>query len=416
MKYSSHMKLLLQKIYGMLYDYEHFHVTAILLLLFEFILNIVIIERVSYTEIDWTAYMQEVEGVINGTFDYSKLRGDTGPLVYPAGFVYIFSLLYYITDHGKNIRRAQYIYVLVYLFTLYLVYRLYNTCKKVPPYVLILCCCTAYRIHSIYILRMFNDPIALMLLYLAINLFLVQNWTLGSFIFSLAVSVKMNILLYAPSLFISYVVLLGIKETVKQLCVCAVTQVILALPFLLNNPTAYIKQSFDLGRIFMYQWTVNWRFVPEDVFLSSYFHVILLLVHISLLVYFSVPMWKYYQSYATLKQLEKDVQPQLISRGQMVNMGSTSQLFLLPFFLSNFIGIVCSRSLHYQFYVWYYHTLPFLLWSTTFSNKLRLLLFGLIELCWNTYPSTKLSSICLFLCHSAILGNLVRKFQQKEKK
>lgn len=33
------------------------------------------------TEIDWVAYMQEVEGVINGTYDYTKLRGDTGPLV-----------------------------------------------------------------------------------------------------------------------------------------------------------------------------------------------------------------------------------------------------------------------------------------------------------------------------------------------
>jgi len=33
------------------------------------------------TEIDWLAYMQEVEGVINGTFNYTKLGGHTGPLV-----------------------------------------------------------------------------------------------------------------------------------------------------------------------------------------------------------------------------------------------------------------------------------------------------------------------------------------------
>jgi hypothetical protein len=33
------------------------------------------------TEIDWRAYMQEVEGVLNGTVDYSQLKGDTGPLV-----------------------------------------------------------------------------------------------------------------------------------------------------------------------------------------------------------------------------------------------------------------------------------------------------------------------------------------------
>lgn len=33
------------------------------------------------TEIDWKAYMDEVEGVVNGTYDYTQLKGDTGPLV-----------------------------------------------------------------------------------------------------------------------------------------------------------------------------------------------------------------------------------------------------------------------------------------------------------------------------------------------
>ena len=36
---------------------------------------------------------------------------------------------------------------------------------------------------------------------------------------------------------------------------------------------------------------------------------------------------------------------------------------LLVVFSGNFIGVLCARTLHFQFYSWYYHTLPFLLWQ-----------------------------------------------------
>ena len=75
--------------------------------------------------------MQEVEGFLNGTLDYGLLEGDTGPLVYPAGFVYVFSALYYVTDHGKNIVRAQWIYGALYLILMYQVFRLYCRSRKV---------------------------------------------------------------------------------------------------------------------------------------------------------------------------------------------------------------------------------------------------------------------------------------------
>jgi alpha-1,3-mannosyltransferase len=46
-----------------------------LILLAEVVLNIFIVWRVNYTEIDWVAYMQECEGFLNGTTDYSQLKG-----------------------------------------------------------------------------------------------------------------------------------------------------------------------------------------------------------------------------------------------------------------------------------------------------------------------------------------------------
>lgn len=51
------------------------------LLVAEIVVNMLVIWKIKYTEIDWEAYMEEVEGVINGTYDYTNLRGGTGPLV-----------------------------------------------------------------------------------------------------------------------------------------------------------------------------------------------------------------------------------------------------------------------------------------------------------------------------------------------
>ena len=55
------------------------------------------------TEIDWIAYMQEVKGFIDGERNYMNIYGDTGPLVYPAGFVYVFTMLYWFTKKGTDI-------------------------------------------------------------------------------------------------------------------------------------------------------------------------------------------------------------------------------------------------------------------------------------------------------------------------
>lgn len=403
--------------WSLLVDPKKVLVVAVLLFLAEIVVNILVIKNVKYTEIDWIAYMQEVEGVVNGTFDYSQLKGDTGPLVYPAGFVYIFGILYYITDYGANIKLAQFIFAGFYLLVLLLVFRIYHKTKKVPPYAILIACCTSYRIHSIFVLRMFNDSVAVLLLFMSLNLFLDNYWTLGSIFYSLAVSVKMNILLFAPALLMSYFFSLGVKATVVQLLVCGLVQLFLGLPFLISNPIAYMKGSFDLGRVFFQKWTVNWRFLPETVFVSRYFHIALLLLHLLLIFIFSSSWKTYLKSFGTLKNFEKDLKPQLKKKKENVNMDTCAQLFILPMFACNFLGVACARSLHYQFYVWYFHTLPYLLWSTPYSNTWRLIIMGIIELCWNTYPSTSLSSSALHISHILIIYGLYKtnyRYKHKE--
>ncbi|XP_065339542.1 lethal(2)neighbour of Tid protein [Cloeon dipterum] len=398
-----------QYILSLVFDPRQFYVTAPIFLLLELVINYLIINRVPYTEIDWKAYMQEVEGVVNGTFDYTQLKGDTGPLVYPAGFVYIFMGLYYITDFGTNIRLAQYIFAGLYMVNLLLVFRLYGKSRKIPPFIMVFVCLTSYRVHSIFSLRLFNDPVAMVLLYASLNLFLDDMWTFGSVFFSLAVSVKMNILMFAPALLIAYIAILGFKKTILQLFVCGLIQVLLAAPFLLTNPVGYIMGAFNLGRIFLYKWTVNWRFITEELFVSRNFHLSLLACHIALLLYFAPTWLTYLKSYCRLSVLESQVKVQLKKKEKaMLNTSSSSQLFLAPFFAANFIGMVCARSLHYQFYIWYYHTLPYLLWCTPYSMWTRLAVMGVIEMCWNVYPSTDWSSGALHICHLILLLGLVQ--------
>uniref|UniRef100_A0A2P2I132 dolichyl-P-Man:Man5GlcNAc2-PP-dolichol alpha-1,3-mannosyltransferase n=1 Tax=Hirondellea gigas TaxID=1518452 RepID=A0A2P2I132_9CRUS len=378
-----------QMLMNLVFNPGYTWLVSYILLLAEVFLNVWIIEKIKYTEIDWKSYMQEVEGALNGTLDYSLLKGDTGPLVYPAGFVYIFSGLYYLTDQGRNIRLAQYIFACFYIFTLALVFRLYTKSRKVPPYVLVLLCCCSYRIHSIYILRLFNDPIAMIFLYAALNFFCEGWWTTGSLLFSLGVSVKMNVLLFAPALLHMYFTSLGLLGTIGQLTVCAAVQVLVGAPFLLTNPEAYITGAFNMGRVFLYKWSVNWKFLPEDVFLDKHFHIGLLALHLLLLAIFAYAHWN--RCLRNFRPLRKS------------GVAVSCQLILLPLFCSNFIGMAMSRSLHYQFYVWYYHTLPYLAWSTPLPTLYKLLMLGLIELSWNTYPATWWSSAILQAVHLILL-------------
>ncbi|KAH8418462.1 hypothetical protein KR009_004365 [Drosophila setifemur] len=463
-------------------------IVGVFVLVAEVVINAVVILGVSYTEIDWVAYMQECELFLNGTTNYALLRGDTGPLVYPAAFVYIYSALYFVTSQGTNVRLAQYIFAGFYLLQLALVLRLYAKSGKVPPYVMVLSAFSSYRIHSIYVLQLFNDPVAVLLLYASLNLLLDHRWTVGSVFFSFAVGVKINTLLFSPALLLFYLANLGLVRTFLQLTICAVIQVLLGAPFLLTHPVEYLQGSCDLSRIFEHEWTVNYRFLSRELFENQSFHLCLLGVHMLLLLAFSKPAWTYFQSYVRLRRVEDQLQPQLAQKNEDkedktqkkgkksakdnnqenftneqnvfpkafekslrkatggkaaqasvsnhfeseqfgIQFDRCTQLALLPFFVCNLVGIACARSLHYQFYVWYFHSLPYLAWSTPYSLGVKCLILGMIEYCWNTYPSTNFSSSALHFCHLLLIGgvamhlfqtmqlsNVVTKEQQQQHK
>jgi alpha-1,3-mannosyltransferase len=195
---------------------------------------------------------------------------------------------------------AQALFAGLYLLNLLLVTSIYSRVARslrLPPYILLFLTCTAYRVHSIFVLRMFNDPVAMLLLHGSLLCLVHRLWLPTAALFSLAVSVKMNVLLYAPGLLVVFLLNRGWAGTLPLISLCALLQVALGAPFLLSSPVSYLRGAFDFGRQFLYQWTVNWRCLPEWLFLHRGFHAVLLACHIALLAAFTVLRWTRFDCY-----------------------------------------------------------------------------------------------------------------------
>lgn len=365
------------------------------LVLVETVLSQTIIRKVSFTEIDFQTYLGQSALFIAGERDYSKLDpvGGSGPCVYPAGHVYLYSLLYKLTNGGVDILPAQYAFQALLTATTLLVAALYRQ-AGLPP-ILTATLLLSKRIHSIFLLRMFNDPAAMFFVYVGLYLATRRCWALSSAALSLGLGIKMNVLLFLPGLLVAVFVQTGFWGTVRYLLGIVLVQAVLSLPFTLHDAEAYWTHAFDFSRAFLYQWTVNWKFVPETTFSSPLFARGLLAAHAALLGLFGLFKWTQIGLFGLYWLLQKR-SPQ---SGRATRVG-----LLCMAFTSNVIGVMCSRSLHYQFYAWYFHQVPLLLWFSKLPLVVKLGLPVCLEWCWNVFPSTPQSSLALLLCHVVLVG------------
>ncbi|KAI9350294.1 putative Dol-P-Man:Man(5)GlcNAc(2)-PP-Dol alpha-1,3-mannosyltransferase [Obelidium mucronatum] len=364
------------------------------LLAIEKALCLLILYKVAYTEIDWVAYMQQTTQFLSGERNYVMIKGDTGPLVYPAGFLYIFSGLNWLTAGGSNVHLAQWVYADFAVLTLYIILSLYFMSTKVPWYAAPLLLLSK-RIHSIFILRLFNDPVAMLPLYFSIYALAKGKYSIASILFSLALSIKMNILLFAPAFALLMFQSVGLIQSIKNAGLAVSIQIALAAPFILSGFGAeYFTKAFEFSRQFFFVWTVNWRFVGEDLFLSREFALGLVVLHLGVVALF---LGKWCRGFGGIFSVLK--------KGLFSNEARILDVdyILLSMFTSNLIGITFARSLHYQFYSWYFYTIPYLLFRTRLHLIFKLAIFVVIEYCWNVYPSTTSSSALLLSCHVVLL-------------
>lgn len=354
-----------------------------------------IIWKVPYTEIDWTAYMEQVSQILSGERDYTKIRGGTGPLVYPAAHVYIYTGLYHLTDEGMNIFLAQQLFAGLYMLTLGVVLGCYRQAKA-PPYLFPLLILSK-RLHSIFVLRCFNDCFAVLFLWMSIFFLQRRNWQVGALLYTIGLGVKMTLLLSLPA--VGIVLFLGSGSFVTTLLLVAtmiLVQVLIGVPFLAHYPTEYLSRAFELSRSFFFKWTVNWRFVGEEVFLSKGFALTLLSLHVGVLGIFVTTRW----IKPARKSLVQLIFPLLLAgrppltgpEHRAAARDVTPRYILTTILSANVVGLLFARTLHYQFYAYVAWSTPFLLWRAGLHPVLVYLLWAMQEWAWNVFPSTPVSS------------------------
>ncbi|KAJ5817718.1 Glycosyltransferase ALG3 [Penicillium robsamsonii] len=374
--------------YDVLTNHRHTRWVGPLLILGDALLCALVIWNIAYTEIDWSTYMQQVSLYISGERDYLLIKGSTGPLVYPAAHVYIYTLLYHLTDEGRDILLGQALFAVLYLATLAVVVVCYRQ-TKAPPYLFPLLALSK-RLHSIFVLRMFNDGVATFAMWLAIYLCMRRSWTAGIVVWSFGVAIKMTLVLLVPAIAVITLLSLGLVRSISLGAMAVLIQVLLAVPFLQTNSTGYLSRAFELSRQFLFKWTVNWRFVGEETFLSREFSVGLLVLHISLLAIFFRNWVK-----PSGSNIVCFLQDTLQGRQKTVPL---SKSFTMTVMLSSLaIGLLCARSLHYQFFAYLAWATPFLLWRAGIHPVLIYAIWALQEWAWNVFPSTNASSAVVVL-------------------
>jgi len=208
----------------------------------------------------------------------------------------------------------------------------------------------------------------------------------------------MNVILFLPGLLVILFRAVGAFSTIMyMLTIVGGLQCLLGLPFLIHNPKSYVYAAFDFSRSFLYEWTVNWRFLDEKIFLHPSTSKLLLFLHLNVLCLFGIYRWTGLSSMG-LRWIAT------CWHGDPVPMSSS--FMILTLFTSNLIGITFARSLHYQFFSWYFHQIPLLAWASSWPLPIRLALPLAVEFAWNVFPSTNLSSVILLIAHIMLLVGL----------
>lgn len=205
----------------------------------------------------------------------------------------------------------------------------------------------------------------------------------------------MSLLLVLPAVGIVLFFGRGFGASLRLAWLMAQIQLAIAVPFLATNPWGYLGRAFELSRQFKFEWTVNWRMLGEDLFLSKPWALLLLGLHAIVLLVFIATRWVQPADRplsALIPSFLRGKSPFTPQEEARIAHYVTPEYVMTTILSANVIGLLFARSLHYQFYAYLAWATPYLLWRATQSALLVFPLWAAQEWAWNVFPSTDRSS------------------------
>ena len=171
----------------------------------------------------------------------------------------------------------------------------------------------------------------------------------------------MGALLFLPALLMNLNFHFGLFRTFIAVAYVVLLQLVVGAEFLLHDWKAYIGKAFEFDRVFQFKWSVNWQFWGEEVATGKVLAQALLAAHLTVLLVFLLFKWTSFSK--GIGEWIKEIRVNELFSLAIQRRSLDPKYVILSLFTCNLIGIVCARSLHYQFYSWYYQQLPLILYS-----------------------------------------------------
>ena len=127
--------------------------------------------------------------------------------------------------------------------------------------------------------------------------------------------------------------------------------------------------------------------------MSREFAVTLLVINVLLLAVFVQTRWLRPSGLSVLGLLSTFYKPLLPPVQQRISLNVKPDWIMKSMLISMAIGMLCARSLHYQFYAYIAWSTPFLLHASGLHPVAIYAVWAAQEWAWNVYPSTDISSM-----------------------